>query len=463
MIGVLTVGSGRQWESDLVAALDRPGSEMTVVRRCADIPDLLATASTGKAAVTLVDGSVRRLDVEAVSRLRKSGVAVIAVCQKPDEKTSYRLDLIGVDRVVDEDVSAGELVKTAAAAVRVFHDRIEAERTELESPEVGRQGATGVHRGVGSVPWAPTGARSVGVRHSPDPARDTGTVRGKVVAVWGPTGAPGRTTVAMGLADAAAVSGSPTLLVDADVYGGVLANAFGLLDESPGLAGACRLAANGRLTSAELDRLCWAVNANLSLLTGISRPDRWPEVRPSAIPLVLDIARRQAACVIVDCGFSVESDEELSYDTVAPRRNGATLAVLAAADVVIAVGSADPPGMERLVRGLAELADAIPLVRPKVVLNRLRSSAAGFEDAAAAVRRFTGLDAVAALPEDRKACDAAWGSGRTLSEVSPASAVRSALIRLAAIVMPALAAAPHGPARGGLVPGGPVPGAPVPR
>ena len=42
---------------------------------------------------------------------------------------------------------------------------------------------------------------------------------GTVVAVWGPTGAPGRTTVAITLADELARLGHETLLVDADVYG----------------------------------------------------------------------------------------------------------------------------------------------------------------------------------------------------------------------------------------------------
>ena len=60
--------------------------------------------------------------------------------------------------------------------------------------------------------------------------------------------------------------------------GGVLATAFGLLDESPGLAGACRLAANGRLDAEELTQLCWRVGDRLSVLTGIARADRWPEV-----------------------------------------------------------------------------------------------------------------------------------------------------------------------------------------
>src|ERR1019366_10177289 len=48
-------------------------------------------------------------------------------------------------------------------------------------------------------------------------------VDGRLVAVWGPTGAPGRTTVAVVLATEAARLGCPSLLADADCYGGVIA------------------------------------------------------------------------------------------------------------------------------------------------------------------------------------------------------------------------------------------------
>ena len=65
---------------------------------------------------------------------------------------------------------------------------------------------------------------------------------GRVVAVWGPAGAPGRTTVAIGVADEAARLGVSTLLADADPYGGTVAQTLGLLDESAGLA----LASPGR-------------------------------------------------------------------------------------------------------------------------------------------------------------------------------------------------------------------------
>ena len=65
---------------------------------------------------------------------------------------------------------------------------------------------------------------------------------------------------------------------------------------------------------------------------------------------MLAVAREMAPLTIVDCGFCLEADEEITFDTMAPRRNGATLALLAEADVVFAVGSGDPAGMERLIR-----------------------------------------------------------------------------------------------------------------
>ncbi len=95
-------------------------------------------------------------------------------------------------------------------------------------------------------------------------------------------------------------------------------------------------------------------------------------MRPSGLVAAYAVARQLAALTVVDCGFGLEQDEELSYDTTAPRRNGSTLATLADADHVVAVGSADPVGLQRLVRGLAELSEVLPQCRPQVVVNRVR-------------------------------------------------------------------------------------------
>jgi MinD-like ATPase involved in chromosome partitioning or flagellar assembly len=410
--GLLTAGSGQGWENELVAALDRPGSPMTVLRRCVDIGDVLAVATTGQAAVAVVSSDLRRLDTDAVSRLRSSGVAVVGVHPAGDENARTRLLRIGITALVADDAGVEALVAAARVAV-----------AEVTGTEPGAAVSFGASNPRAALP--PPGSDADAQIPDGPPHR------GSVVAVWGPTGAPGRTLLATNLAVEAAAQSVPTLLVDADVYGGVVSSAFGLLDESPGLAGACRLAAGGQLDLGALAGLCWSLGDDLRLLTGISRADRWPEVRPSAIPLVLDAAREMAPLTVVDCAFALEADEEISFDTRAPRRNGATLTILAESDLVLVVGSCDPAGLERLVRGLAELGDAVPDATPRVVLNRCRSSVGSAAEAEAAVRRFAGLDVYARLPEDRAATDRAWRRGVALAEAAPRSPLRGAIADLA--------------------------------
>lgn len=391
---------------------------MTVLRRCVDLGDVLAIAGTGQAAVAVLSADLRRLDSEAVMRLRTAGVAVVGVHGVGDQNARDRLVRMGIDVLVSDDAGTDAVVAAAWTAFEALRATDDPQQARAVAPADPRR----------SLP-PPTRAGL----DDPEPPSEP-SAAGRVVAVWGPTGAPGRTTVAMGVAVAAAAAGTPTVLIDADVYGGLLASAFGLLDESPGLAGACRQAANGRLDRGTLVDLCWSVGPRLQLLTGIARADRWPEVRASAIPTVLDQARELAELVVVDCGFAVEADEEITFDTVAPRRNGATLAVLTEAETVLAVGSADAPGLERLVRAVTELSTAVPDAEPQVVLNRCRPAAGGADEAVAAVRRFLGLEVLARLPEDRIVTDRAWRRGQPVAEAAPSSALAAGFEQLARVL-----------------------------
>lgn len=396
-------------ESDVVAALSARTSGLDVVRRCVDLADLLAAAAAGRASVALVSADLRRLDRDAVARLRGAGVAVVGRHRAGDELARTRLLALGCHLVLADDLPAAGLV----AALR-----------QAASPEVaGLPGAT-------AVPADPAALLE-------QPAPAVAAARGTVLAVWGPTGAPGRSTVAVGVAAELAASGLTTLLVDADVHGGVVAHLLGLLDESAGLATACRAANAGPLTPHDLARHVVTVSPALHVLTGIARADRWPELRPAALEVVLEQARALAQVVVVDLGFGLEQDEELSYDTAAPRRHGATLAVLDAADVVLAVGSADPVGLQRLVRGLGELREAVPDVDPLVVANRLRATGTPGDPAREvpeALRRWAGVQEVHLVPLDVAGCDRAVARGQSLVEAAPASPARQALRRLAAAI-----------------------------
>ena len=407
---VFTAVTGAAWESELVGALDRADHGVTVVRRCVDVSDLLAAAATGTGQAALLSAELRRLDGDAIARLDAAGVAVVGLVEPGDDRAADRLRQLGVRRVLPADAEPEAIAQALREAV---------EGTPTSSRDVADPRA--------ALP-------ALGLPEAPE-ERPAGP--GTVVAVWGPTGAPGRTTVAVGIADEAARLGVSTLLVDADVYGGVIAQVLGLLDESPGLAGAARLAGSGTLDGEAVVRLAWAVRPHLRVLTGLARADRWPELRPRAVAAVLHEARRLAGCTVVDCSFNLEDDEELSFDTAAPRRNGATLAVLEAADTVLCVSGADPVALQRSVRALDELRDVLPEVDPVLVVNQVRRGPVpgdARQEIAAALERFAGREVRFFLPADRKATDAALASGRTLAEVAPGSPLRVALRSLAAAV-----------------------------
>ncbi|WP_407341821.1 CpaE family protein [Pengzhenrongella phosphoraccumulans] len=414
-------------EAAVATALDGAAHRITVLRRCADCAELLAAAAAGLGRLAVVSIDLPHLDREAVAQLHAGRVRVLALA--PPGQAARALAL-GIDAVVADDVDASGLVAAvlalAAAAAEDLADRA--------------PGAAG-----------PTAVQIAG---APDPGDPGPAPRGRVVAVWGPTGAPGRSTIALNLAAELAVAGA--LVIDADTYGGTIASLVGMLDEAPGLAAAARAAGQGGLDLAGLARLTPVLSPGLRVLTGISRANRWPELPASALEVVWEVARTLAAWTVIDCGFCLEQDEALSYDTRAPRRNAATLSALEAADVVLVVGSGDPVGIQRLVRGIADLAALpVPITAARtVVVNRVRASAAGPRPGAAiqaSLGRYAGVEEAVLVPDDRSSVDGAVLRGATLLEVAPGSPARRAIAALATtLTRPAVPArAPGGMRRPG--------------
>lgn len=423
-IATVTASGGAAWEPELLGRLGGR-SDVRIVRRCVDLADVLATAATGTAGAALVGSALHRLDRDAVARLRSSGVAVVGVAPLGDAGGRERLLSLGIDVVLPAGAPADDVAAAVLDAVEALNRR---------TTDRGRRAAAARLDGV-----------AAGVRTGSAPILAEppviGPVEGRLVAVWGPTGAPGRTTIAVNLAAELAAAGVETLLADVDTYGASIAQALGLLDEAAGLAAAVRAAAQGSLDPASLTRHARQVGPHLRVLTGLARPDRWPELRPAALAHVWDVARGIAALVVVDCGFSLEQDEEIAFDVAAPRRNAATVDTLEQADLVLAIGSADPVGMQRLIRGLGELRAVVPAATVRVVVNRVRRSVTGNETRRAPIRvlrRHAGVDDALLVPDNAAATDAALMAGRPLLDVAPRAPARLALRQLADEVAAAL-------------------------
>ena len=346
------------------------------------------------------------------------------------------LDVLGPDVVI---VGAGRTTLTAellaacdARGVRCIaladddHDRAQANR-------IGLHEVLDAEVDVVELEALVSGGVAVPSRLGDLDAASGASAAAGVVAVWGPGGAPGRTTVAVNVAAELAASGHRVALVDADPYGGAIAPALGLLDEAPGFASACRLAGGAALDRAELERIAQRYSsprASFEVFTGLVGPSRWPELSHERVTAAIEAMRARFEYVVVDTGFSLERDEELLSDQFAPRRNAATFAALSAADRVLAVGLADPVGLSRLLRGHGELVEVVDAERVDVVVNRVRASALGI-DAHAQVRqtlrRFAGLTEATLLPNDGRATDAAILTARTLRDAAPRSPLRAAL------------------------------------
>jgi Flp pilus assembly CpaE family ATPase len=147
---------------------------------------------------------------------------------------------------------------------------------------------------------------------------------------------------------------------------------------------------------------------------------------------MLEVAKRAFAFTVVDVGFCLEQDEDLVYDTVAPRRNGAAVAALGAADTIVMVAAADPVGVARLVRASVGLP---PSGRHITVVNRVRRGVVGRGDPARqialALGRHAAVEDAVMVPDDPATADAAVAAGRSWAEVAASSAARLAVRELA--------------------------------
>ncbi|MDH6423770.1 AAA family ATPase [Aurantimicrobium minutum] len=263
----------------------------------------------------------------------------------------------------------------------------------------------------------------------------------QLIAVWGPTGAPGRTTVAINLAAELAEQGSRVLLIDADTYGGAIAPLLGLTDDASGLAALCRLAESGSLAEEDIDRVSQLVptaHGELQVISGIVKTDRWPELSAERMKKVCALATQCCDVVVVDVGFNLETDEEITSDLFAPRRNAATHAVLKDADCIIEVASADALGIARFIRAHDVLVDAFPESLRLIVVNKVRSGfdSRGTTQATTALGRYAGLHDLHELSYDDKAIGASSVLCQPLNQAAKNSKLRKQFLTLAQQVVP---------------------------
>ena len=267
-------------------------------------------------------------------------------------------------------------------------------------------------RAAGRPPGRRRGCRRRHVVPDPlagEPPPPTGG--GRVVAVWGPAGAPGgrrwRWPSRPSSPRAAAVRrwSTPTPTAARWPSSSASSTRSPACSPRPGSPPAGMLEA--RFGSVQR-----AVGEHLTVVTGLPRPDRWVEVRAGAVEHLLEVAaaprrrrRRHRLQPRVRPGRRVRRR--------GPPRNQMTLAALGQADEVVVVGSADPVGLSRLARGLVELREVTAGAPVRVVVNRMRPPSAGPRRTSPAWSRASpGWPGCTSCPTTGRPSTGPWWPGR---------------------------------------------------
>ncbi|MDN6351488.1 MAG: chromosome partitioning protein, partial [Yaniella sp.] len=202
------------------------------------------------------------------------------------------------------------------------------------------------------------------------------------------------------------------------------------------IAQACRAAEHNGIDASSLANFAQHVTVDgtrLDVITGLTRAERWPQLRAAAWTQVLLAARAGWDQIIIDCGFGLEEDEELSFDIPAPQRNATTVTAVRTADSVMAVGTGDPVGFVRFMKGL-ELLTETSQTSVVPVMNKVTALASGVgpkHQLTGVWERFGPSNALEHfIPWAPEIVSTALLAGKTLAESAPKSELRHGIRKL---------------------------------
>lgn len=370
---------------------------------------------------------------------REAGLAR-ALTDRPDVELALRcvdrIELLaalragGLDAIISVDApqwfgrgEAAEANRLGARLVGIVSDPIDADRLASLGASLVPSQAT-VDEIVERVRFSET-------TPPPLPSSQPSAARGRAIAIWGPKGAPGRTTVAIEVASELAAQDRETLLLDGDPYGGDVLQLLGITEELPTVIWAARMASKDELDPARLMLdLRRAGSDGPIVLPGLPRAELWADVSDYGWRRLLTVTRATFQNTVCDIGGCIEP-ETGAYAT-SGGRNRMAREVLDIADHVVAIARADPVGIKNFIWAYDELREVVDEERVVVVANRVRR---GDERAIGDLLRNTiGKRPVAYIPDRPQELHRAVLSGEPVRVLSQGSDVSAAVRGLVAAI-----------------------------
>ena len=327
---ILLALTDQTWQLQVMTALN-DNSQIKIRRRCVDSVDLMSAIHLGLANKVVISAGFENLNSTTISGAKKLGCDVYGIYLENDIDSLDKLVGVGVNSnfAIDET----DVEKSLKGLINLLLNVSEIDKFSNELEDLSQ------------VPG--------------------------LICVWGTNGSPGRSSVAINLSFSLASKNSPTLLVDLDAIVPSLAPALGLVSEVPGVSSLVHDALKGRLSQESIEKNVIEVNPGLHVLTGISNPKRWPELRTEGLIQVLKLCSQMYANIICDLSAVLpESTDSSLNDVDIFRRFDHIPKVLEISSRNIFVLSATPLSLIRASEALEALHE-INKSEPLIILNKV--------------------------------------------------------------------------------------------
>lgn len=322
-----------EWELALGREVST-NSSFKIGRRCVDLAEVLTMLQVKDFKLAIISSEVNNLDLEVVTEIERKSCLLIGVFKDGDYLKADRLSELGIKHVLGfNEINPSNF----------FTNLMFCLNQKLGIPEENSSGAV--------IPG--------------------------LISVWGTSGAPGRTTLAIDIASALQQVSSSCLLIDADVTNPSIASALGLAEDISGVSAAIHLAQSGKLSRESLFDCVKKSKIDLSVLTGILNPDRWIEIRPSGLQKLLEYNSEIFSNQVVDLNSILPDTREGTYPEFdSNSRFSHVRTILDFSEKVIFVVKASPLGVIRAAEVLQNESGNL-LSKTSVIVNQVNDYSFG--------------------------------------------------------------------------------------
>ena len=383
---ILLALADQTWQLEAMTTLNEQ-AQLKIKRRCVDSVDLMAGIHLGLANKIIISADFPNLNSETIVNAKKLGCDIYGLFLQDDLDSIEKLNGFGI--LQNYVINQSEVEKSLKQLISHLLNITDIDKFSND-PEVFKE-----------IPG--------------------------LICVWGTSGSPGRTSVAINIAFSLADKNSPTLLIDLDAIAPSVNSSLGLVSEVPGISSVVHDALKGRLSTQSIEKNVIEVNPGLHVLTGITNPKRWPELRTEGLLQVLNMCSQIYSNIICDLSAVLPESSDQSLNEVDIfKRFDHIPKVLEMSSKNIFVLSATPLSLIRASESLEALRE-ITKKEPLVIVNKVNDFNLGvkYEKTVEAILgRWTDIATIHRIPERPELFSESWLRAESIRELGDQEIIR---------------------------------------